>query len=305
MLGGAAALGFGAYELSDRLAGLTGGSTGSTGAPSPTSRPGETRAPAGTSSETPSADPTPTPTPTPTFSRRALRRDLERYLAERPGRATISFHERVSGLTFRYRPHLRCFTASCVKMEILMALLLQAQADGRELTETELALAAPMIKMSDNKAATALWHRIGGSAGLARANRRFDLKSTTPALGEYWADTLTSAADQVRLLRELVRGGGALHTTHRRYVLGLMRDVTEEQRWGVSAAARGGDVVALKNGWFPTAYHDNLWVIDSVGRVRGPRRDLLIAVLTDHNPSSAAGIQTVEGIAELVAERLP
>lgn len=229
---------------------------------------------------------------------------MDRYLADRPGRLTLAFHERVSGLTFGYRPRLRCFTASCVKVDILVAMLLQAQAGDRRLTAEERELAALMIKVSDNKAANMFWSRIGGQSGLAAANRRLGLRSTTPPATGYWANTLTTAADQVRLLETLVRGGSPIYTTHRRYVLGLMRDVVTEQRWGVSVAARDGDVVALKNGWFPTAFHQDLWVIDSIGRVRGPHRDLLIAVLSDHNPSSGAGIRTVEHVVELVAQRL-
>ncbi|MQA85923.1 MAG: hypothetical protein GEV03_15180 [Streptosporangiales bacterium] len=186
-----------------------------------------------------------------------------------------------------------------------MTLLLQAQADERELTAEERALAARSIKWSDNKATDVLWGRIGGQSGLVAANRRFGLRSTMPPATVYWANTLTSAADQVRLLRSLVRGGSPLFAMHRRYVLDLMRHVTHEQRWGVSVAARKGDVVALKNGWFPTAFHHDLWVIDSIGRIYGPHRDLLIAVLSDHNPSAGAGIETVEQVVELVAERLP
>lgn len=309
-LAGSAALGVGAYYVTgyvtSYVTGYAGRSPGSVG-DRPAATPSRSGSPTRTPSRTPSPTSTqsPTPSPSPTLDRRALARDLDRYLAGRPGRLTVALHERVSGLRFRYRAGLRVFTASCVKVDILMALLLQAQADDRQLSGRQQTLAAQMIKVSDNRATDVLWRSIGARPGLVAANRRLGLRSTEPPATVYWANTLTSAADQVRLLESLVRGGSPLHTVRRRYVLGLMRDVVPEQRWGVSAAARDGDIVALKNGWFPTAFHHDLWVIDSIGRVRGPHRDLLIAVLSDHHPTSAAGIETVERVVELVAERLP
>lgn len=67
-------------------------------------------------------------------------------------------------------------TASIVKVDILAALLLQAQDAGRRLTAAERSYAAKMIENSDNASATALWHTIGRSAGLDAANARFGLR---------------------------------------------------------------------------------------------------------------------------------
>ncbi|MFD0392492.1 serine hydrolase [Streptomyces nogalater] len=77
-------------------------------------------------------------------------------------------------------------TASIVKVDILAALLLQAQDAGRPLSKTERDLAEPMIRRSDNAAADALWRRIGRASGLAAANERLGLTSTTGGPGGRW-----------------------------------------------------------------------------------------------------------------------
>ncbi|MGN5377662.1 serine hydrolase [Streptomyces lasalocidi] len=85
-------------------------------------------------------------------------------------------------------------TASIVKVDILAAVLLQAQDAGRELTAQERAHAEPMIKQSDNAAADALWRQIGQADGLAAANKRLGLTSTTSGPGGRWGLTWTTAA---------------------------------------------------------------------------------------------------------------
>ncbi|WP_371128091.1 hypothetical protein [Streptomyces sp. 2131.1] len=55
-------------------------------------------------------------------------------------------------------------TASIVKVDILAALLLRAQDEGRALTADERSRAAAMIEKSDNDSATVLLAAVGGAA---------------------------------------------------------------------------------------------------------------------------------------------
>ncbi|MEW2357936.1 serine hydrolase [Spirillospora sp. NPDC029432] len=236
--------------------------------------------------------------------RERLARSLDRYLEDRQGRLSVAVRDLESGLAFSYEPRLRTATASIVKVEIVMALLLQAQREDRSLTAAERSLAERAITVSDNDAATALWHAIGGGPGLAKAGRRLGLEDTEPGPGTAWGATTTSAADQVRLLAALASGGGPLTGRNRRYVLDLMGEVAPEQAWGVSAAAAGGAAVALKNGWLPREVDGGAWTVNSVGRVRAGGRDLLIAVVSDRHPSMAAGVAAVEHAAAAVAAAL-
>ncbi|MFD0684950.1 serine hydrolase [Actinomadura fibrosa] len=237
--------------------------------------------------------------------RAQLTHSLDRYLKGRQGALSVSVRELSTGLGYAYDADLRTATASIVKVDIVMALLLQAQKDGRALTSTEKALAERAIKVSDNGAATALWHAIGRSDGLAAANRRFGLRTTTPGPGDAWGSTTTSAADQIRLLNALTSSRSPLSAANRRYVRHLMEDVTPEQTWGVSAAqdtaaqsaagaAAAGAVVGLKNGWLPRQVHGGAWTINSIGLVRRSGRLFAVAAVSERHPSMRDGIAAVE-----------
>lgn len=218
-------------------------------------------------------------------------------------RLSVSACDLTTGVSYSYGPSLRLVTASIVKVGILAALLLQARQDGRELSEAEREQATRMIVDSDNDAAGVLWAAIGGPFGLTEANRRLGLRETS-ATGAGWGLTDTSARDQVRLLTALVREDGPLQAPDRRLILDLMESVNETQRWGVGAVAGPGDTVALKNGWLPRTADGGLWVVNSIGRIRGDH-DRLIAVLSDRNTTMTAGIALVERVAETVLKALP
>ncbi|MDX6739293.1 serine hydrolase [Actinocorallia sp. A-T 12471] len=160
-------------------------------------------------------------------------------------------------------------------------------------------LALGHVTGANTAAATSLFGSVGGAAGLTAANRRLGLTQTT--VSSAWGATTTSAADQVRLLTALVSRTSKLSKAGRAYVLGLMGGVTASQAWGVSAAAKTGDDVALKNGWLPRPVHGGLWTVNSVGRVTGHGHDYLIAVISERSTSMAEGVATVEHVARAVA----
>ncbi|MDG5805026.1 hypothetical protein P9869_20600 [Streptomyces ossamyceticus] len=200
-------------------------------------------------------------------------------------------------------------TASIVKVDILAALLLQAQDAGRGLTAQEQTYAGTMIRDSDNTAATKLWKAIGEAEGLDAANERFGLTETEGGDGLYWGLTRTTAADQLVLLRQVFGDDdeSKLSGASRTYVRGLMGQIAAGQDWGVSAAAAAGSSsgvspgssgvgFALKNGWLPRTA-TGLWVINSVGRVTVDGRGCLVAVVSHGNTTKAKGIALVEAAA--------
>ncbi|WP_405989190.1 serine hydrolase [Streptomyces sp. NBC_00986] len=194
-------------------------------------------------------------------------------------------------------------TASIVKVDILSALLVQAQDAGRGLTQQERTLAEAMIEHSDNDAANALWREIGRAPGLEAVNRRLGLSSTVGGAGGLWGLTRTTATDQVRLLGAVFADGGtssasgsALTKTSQSYLRTLMTRIAAGQSWGVSAASDGGAGWALKNGWLQRST-TGLWDINSVGRVTSGTHHYLVAVLSDGNASMTGGIAAVESAA--------
>jgi hypothetical protein len=192
-------------------------------------------------------------------------------------------------------------TASIVKADILAALLLQAQDEGRQLTAQEKAYASTMIRDSDNDSATALWKSIGQAAGLDAANERLGLTGTEGGDGLYWGLTQTTAADQLTLLQQVFGDdeGSELSAASRAYLQELMGRIAEGQDWGVSAAASGGSSgsgFALKNGWLPRTA-TGLWDINSIGRVTVDGHDYLVAVVSNGNTTKAKGVSLVEAAA--------
>ncbi|MDI9884657.1 serine hydrolase [Streptomyces sp. HNM0645] len=187
-------------------------------------------------------------------------------------------------------------TASIVKVDILAALLLTAQDGDRVLTGQERRQAAAMIQVSDNAAATALWDAVGGADGLAQANRRLGLSETTPGSDGLWGLTQTTAADQLRLLRAVFTDDSPLSSASRDYAQQLMGGIAADQDWGISAAADDTSSARLKNGWLSRS-ETGLWVINSIGVVEKDGNRFLVAVLSDDQPSRAAGISLVETVA--------
>ncbi|MGW6495420.1 hypothetical protein [Nonomuraea angiospora] len=118
--------------------------------------------------------------------RKALTRSLHRYLDDLPGQLSVSVRELSTGLSYTYNHRLRTATASIVKVDLVVALLLRAQRRHRGRTGWERRSAARAIKVSDNAAASALWSAIGGAPGLAAAHRTLGLRDTTPGPGGAW-----------------------------------------------------------------------------------------------------------------------
>ena len=126
------------------------------------------------------------------------------YLAGRPGTVTAAVADLDTGLVSQYRPGQLVGTASVVKVDILEALLHQAEGQGRSLTPAEQREATAMIDESDNDAASDLWDEVGAAGGLAAYDATLLLGATAPDASGSWGLTTTTAADQVTLLRALV-----------------------------------------------------------------------------------------------------
>ncbi|MFE3165177.1 serine hydrolase [Streptomyces sp. NPDC059224] len=187
-------------------------------------------------------------------------------------------------------------TASIVKVDILAALLLQAQDAGRHLTATEKVYATKMIENSDNTSASELWDAIGRAAGLDAANRRFGLTGTAGGEGALWGLTQTTAGDQLVLLQQVFGDDSKLSEASRSYLQTLMKTVERDQRWGVSAVDDGSEF-ALKNGWLARS-STGLWDVNSIGRVTVGKTGYLVAVLSNGTVSQAEGIALVEAAAK-------
>jgi hypothetical protein len=93
---------------------------------------------------------------------------------------------------------------------------------------------------------------------------------------------MTTALDQVDLIKHLVFPNKDLTDASRAYELTLMRHVIPLDYWGITTGPTAGTSVAVKNGWVPIV-SDN-WQINSIGYVTGDDRSYVIALLTNENP---------------------
>jgi hypothetical protein len=190
---------------------------------------------------------------------------------------------------------LRCYdcdrryvSASVVKAMILVAYLRQLAVAGKPLSAYDRAVLDPMIRESDNDAATSAFWRVGGGAALYRlagaaGMSRFEVYG-------YWGSASITAADQARFLWRLER---LTPPRFRAYTRSLLSSIVPWQSWGIPAVARPRWSVFFKGGWRGTAFGQ---LVHQVALLeRGPWR-MAIAVLTDGNPSHEYGRETVAGV---------
>jgi hypothetical protein len=234
------------------------------------------------------------------------------YVAGRAGTVVAAVYDIRTGRTWRLGRGPAQAEASVVKLDVLETLLAQRGRSGTALSAGDRALAGQMIEDSDNTAATSLWDEIGGATAISSFNRQAGLTATSPSSCVQcagfgwpgWGLSTTTPADQITLLRQLVRPSPVLTDSERDYALSLMENITPSQRWGVSGGVPAQVTVALKNGWLPLAGTDSDWQINSVGWVSGDGRDYLMAVLVAGNPTEQYGIDTINRLAAMAWQDL-
>jgi hypothetical protein len=217
-----------------------------------------------------------------------------RYLGRRAGRtgfAVVDSEGRVVGRA----AHRTFISASVVKAMLLTAYLRKLDRAHRPLDSGSRSLLHPMIHVSDNSAATAVWRQVGNPAlyRLAHAARMTDFS----IFGD-WASAHFSAADQARFF---FRIDDLLPPRFHAYARHLLAGIAGFQSWGVPRVARPrGWHVLFKGGWRST--HLGQLVHQAAQLDRGPTR-FGMAVMTDGDPSMSYGIGTIEGVTRRVLRR--
>ncbi|MGI8802340.1 MAG: serine hydrolase [Solirubrobacteraceae bacterium] len=212
-----------------------------------------------------------------------------RFLDGRAGRtafAVVDDKGRLSGL----RLHLRFNSASVVKAMLLVAYLERLADAGRGLDPASRSLLYPMIHVSDNNAASAVFG-IVGDAGLRRVAGQVGMTDFATS-GRWWGFTQISAADQARFF---VVQDHLIPPQFDGYARGLLSGISADQSWGVPAVGRPRFRVFFKGGWLPSE-----GLVNQAARLEGRGATFAIAVLTTGGPSMGYGEQTIEGVAARV-----
>lgn len=178
-------------------------------------------------------------------------------------------------------------SASLVKAMLLVAYLSRHRVRDRRLHGSERRVLGPMIRRSDNGAASRI-HATVGSRGLRRVARRAGMTRFTP--NRVWGGSLITAGDQARFF---FRIRGLVPERHRSYALGLLRRIVSGQRWGLPHARPRGWAIHFKGGWYPAG---GGWRVHQGALLRKGGRRLSIAVLTEGGPSLGYGASTLAGV---------
>ena len=136
-------------------------------------------------------------------------------------RGIISFAVETRSRTFGWCAGRIFPSASVLKAMLLVAYLRQPGVRRRPLTGSERALLGPMIRRSDNAAATTILGRVGPGQLRALA-RRAGMRHFTPVTG-IWGNSRIDAADQVRYFFEIDH---LIPARHRAYGMRLLASVT-------------------------------------------------------------------------------
>jgi hypothetical protein len=175
-------------------------------------------------------------------------------------------------------------SASVFKAMLLVTYL--RRAHDRPLGAAERALLSPMIRSSDNAAASQVRDLVGNVA-VVRLARRAGM--TRFAIASIWGLSRITARDQTRFFLQIDR---LVPRRHRPYALRLLRTIVPSQRWGIAQAIPAGWRLYFKGGW-----GSGTGAVDhQVGLLGHGHHRAAIAVLTVGNPSHAYGKATLEGL---------
>jgi hypothetical protein len=201
------------------------------------------------------------------------------YLGTRPGTVGVVVHDRQTGAVWRNEhAGTPAWTASTIKLAMAVDLFQRDRSGSVHLTEADRGLIHAMLHSSDDSAADTLWFRYAGADHMAfnDAFHRYGMTSLQPQRGfsefyPYWGFQKCTADDLERLVDYVLT---ALPGDIRDDIVGELRGVADDQRWGVWDAGPAGQP-GNKDGW---SLEDDGWVMRTAGFV-GPAERYTVAVV--------------------------
>jgi hypothetical protein len=212
-------------------------------------------------------------------------RDATAYANARAGQ--VRFAVRTGRRVWGYHATSTVHSASVLKAMLLVAYLNQSDVRDRPLTSADYRLIGPMIRRSDNAAATRVLAIVGPAAVYAVASqahmRRFSLVTGI------WGRSIIDAYDQTRFFLHIDE---RVVPRHRATALHLLSSIVPEQRWGIGRLKFPGWQVYFKGGWGSgTGLVDHQVAL----LVHGTQR-VSVAVLTTNDPDHDYGKETLRGV---------
>ncbi len=165
--------------------------------------------------------------------------------------AAFAVYDRALGrTTLSYNAHHRIRSASVVKLLIALDYL-ESRGPDFEIPPEDLARLVPMLRSSDDYAASELWVLNGWEKIVVRMAAKLSLDDTAPPVDVgFWGYTALSAADVVKIYRYIL---DEAHPKFRAFIMGNLHQATTcatdgfDQSFGIPTAIPGE--VAYKQGW--------------------------------------------------------
>jgi hypothetical protein len=185
--------------------------------------------------------------------------------------------------------------ASVVKVMLLATYLRRPSVAHRRLHRSERRLLVPMIRRSDNDAASRVRDIVGGGAIKRLARRaRMHCFRYSPA----WGSSLSCPRDQARFMKRFDR---FVPARHRPFARRQLARIVPSQRWGIGRVRLHGWRLYFKGGWGTGAGRVN----HQVAFLESGGRRIALAIFTQSQGSHGYGAQTLQGVAARLLRGLP
>lgn len=195
-----------------------------------------------------------------------------------------------------YRARTDVAAASVLKVMFMAAYLRRSSVRDRELKDRDRSLLGPMIKRSDNVAASRV-RDIVGRRGMERLARAANMDSFRFVYSP-WGLSRVNAAEQARFMSRLRR---YIPDRHERYARYLLSHIVRWQRWGIGRVDRPSWRYFFKGGWGSGSGA----VCHQVAFIRHEDVKISYAVMITSSPSHAYATETLKGIFSRLMRHLP
>lgn len=204
--------------------------------------------------------------------------EARQYADRRPGNVCFALIDEDGRDAGGRHPKNRVFAASVIKAMLVVAYVNRRSVRDRPLRRWELRTLGPMIKRSDDGAASTVF-AIVGQRGLRRLAHRAGM--TRFRSNSRWGLSRIAALDMARYFWRIDR---LTTPRHRGYVLRLLGGIVPKQRWGIPPTTPPGWTWHIKGGWING-------VVNQIGLLTRDDRRLALAVLIEGTPDTEAGVQ--------------
>jgi beta-lactamase class A len=195
-----------------------------------------------------------------------------------------------------YRAGTDVAAASVLKVMLMAAYLRRPAVRDRALTDDERSLLGPMIRRSDDTAASRIRDAVG-TRGMERLARDAKMHSFR-FVYRPWGASIVNAAEQSRFMARL---GRYIPDRHERYARYLLSHIVQSQRWGIGQVVRPDWRYFFKGGWGSGSGA----VCHQVAYIKREGLKIAYAVMITNSPSHSYGTDTLRGIFGRLMRDLP